>query len=224
MAQVQKEEIRDNIIKAAIKEFKDKGYEKASMRSIATNADISVGNLYRYFSNKHNLFEYIVEPVNSHIMKNFECDFKMQYIDVNFLDYIDLIKSIIRTKEGNVDEMYILLERSKGSKYENVKLLIIEKFEEFINEQILTKVNRDKEIVIGDVFAKALATSVVEGISKIIIEVDNKEEFVQNMIQYIELTFKSTVRTLIYISEDKMNFRRLSHEEIFKTFSFSDNC
>jgi AcrR family transcriptional regulator len=61
--QILKEEIRDNIITAAVEEFYVYGYERASMRNIAGSAGISVSNTYNYYRNKEQLFEDIVEPV-----------------------------------------------------------------------------------------------------------------------------------------------------------------
>ena len=58
--QVLKEEVRQRIIKSARKEFKKRGYEKASMRSIASTANMTVGNLYRYYKNKEDLYGAII--------------------------------------------------------------------------------------------------------------------------------------------------------------------
>ena len=43
MAQVLKDEIRENILKAALQEFFDKGYQSAAMRNIAAQAKIPTG-------------------------------------------------------------------------------------------------------------------------------------------------------------------------------------
>lgn len=47
--------------KAAQREFLDKGYEKASLRSIAQNAGVTTGALYVRFPNKSALFAALVE-------------------------------------------------------------------------------------------------------------------------------------------------------------------
>lgn len=60
MPQVLKEEYRNAIIIAAKKEFLEKGYKNASMRSIASKANMTVGNLYRYFKSKEEINLYIV--------------------------------------------------------------------------------------------------------------------------------------------------------------------
>lgn len=62
MAQVLKEELRNRILTSAKKELLEKGVRDASMRSIAFNSGMTVGNLYRYFKGKDELIMFIVSP------------------------------------------------------------------------------------------------------------------------------------------------------------------
>ncbi len=57
-----KQDIKDRIIAAAIEEFKENGYSNASIRNIANNAEISLGNIYRYFTNKEALYLAVINP------------------------------------------------------------------------------------------------------------------------------------------------------------------
>ncbi|MFO0660972.1 MAG: TetR/AcrR family transcriptional regulator [Polyangiaceae bacterium] len=61
MAQTLKEEVKQNILRAAEREFAEAGYERATMSGIARRAEISTGNIYRYFEDKDTLF-YSVLP------------------------------------------------------------------------------------------------------------------------------------------------------------------
>ena len=62
MAQILKDDVRDNIIESAKQEFEEYGFEKSSMRRIALKSKMTVGNLYRYFKSKEELSETIVSP------------------------------------------------------------------------------------------------------------------------------------------------------------------
>lgn len=53
-----KPEKQEKILEAAISEFADKGFEKASTNEIVKEAGISKGILFHYFHNKKNLFLY----------------------------------------------------------------------------------------------------------------------------------------------------------------------
>lgn len=61
--QRQKDEVKSRILNAAKAEFCEKSYEGASMRDIAKNAGTSLGNLYRYYENKDQLYSDVVTPV-----------------------------------------------------------------------------------------------------------------------------------------------------------------
>ena len=46
------EQTRQSIIDAAMRLFRSGGYDQATMRAIADEAGVSVGNAYYYFSSK----------------------------------------------------------------------------------------------------------------------------------------------------------------------------
>ena len=63
--QTLKDSIKDQILLAASHEFKEKGYQLASLRHIAHEANISVGNVYRYFNSKQELYEAVIHTTLS---------------------------------------------------------------------------------------------------------------------------------------------------------------
>ncbi len=65
--QVKKEEIRLKILETAADEFLKKGYENASMRTIAKKAHTTIGNIYHYYQNKEVLLETILMPTIENI-------------------------------------------------------------------------------------------------------------------------------------------------------------
>lgn len=77
--QVAKEEIRRKIIASAEDEFSSKGFASASVRNIASNADISAGNLYKYYSGKEKLFLSLVLPVEDECIGMIERTFDLMY-------------------------------------------------------------------------------------------------------------------------------------------------
>lgn len=54
---------RARIVTAARKEFLEKGFEKASMRTIAQAAGMTSAGLYRHFADKEAMFSALVEPL-----------------------------------------------------------------------------------------------------------------------------------------------------------------
>ena len=61
--QIPKDNIRNNILKAAENIFLEKGYSKTSMREIAAKSNVVLSNIYNYFKNKDEIFCQIVRPV-----------------------------------------------------------------------------------------------------------------------------------------------------------------
>lgn len=56
MPQVQKAEVRERILAAALAAFARNGFGAATMSEIARGADMAVANLYRYYPSKEELF------------------------------------------------------------------------------------------------------------------------------------------------------------------------
>lgn len=61
----------ENIQRAALAEFLDKGFQGASLRQIVKNAGVTTGAFYGYFSCKEALFASIVEPHAAALMGPF---------------------------------------------------------------------------------------------------------------------------------------------------------
>lgn len=62
MAQVLKDEVRNKILQAANVEIIQHGIDGLQMRKIAEGADVTVGNLYRYYADKESLIHAIIDP------------------------------------------------------------------------------------------------------------------------------------------------------------------
>lgn len=54
---------RNHLLKAAAKEFSERGYKGASLRQICSASGVTTGALYFFFENKEDLFRNVVKPV-----------------------------------------------------------------------------------------------------------------------------------------------------------------
>lgn len=82
------EEKRNKIIKAALEEFANNGYEKASTNRIVEKAEISKGLLFHYFKSKKRLYLYLIDYVIPVIFDEF---FKLA--DMNITDFFERLKN-----------------------------------------------------------------------------------------------------------------------------------
>lgn len=111
------------IMAAAKEEFLERGFEKASMRSIAERCGMTAAGIYRHCRDKEDLFTQLVSPsvdklmmwANEH-MSRYEKEVKKTGRFVWQDSYIDMMKDIIYP---NMVDYHLLIARSKGSKYEN---------------------------------------------------------------------------------------------------------
>ena len=72
------EETRAKLMKSAVAEFSELGYEKASLRRICSRADVTTGALYFFFQDKEALFENILLPVTGQLLSLMENHYKME--------------------------------------------------------------------------------------------------------------------------------------------------
>lgn len=98
-----KDTVREKIYEAAIEEFKTFGYQEASIRNIANNAGISLGNIYRYYQNKEALYIAVVQPLIESVKEFVETKF---FVDGASLK--EVATSVVNFMEKHDDEIVIL--------------------------------------------------------------------------------------------------------------------
>ncbi|MDF2890795.1 MAG: hypothetical protein K0R80_1162 [Clostridia bacterium] len=167
--QVLKEEVRKTIHQAALVEFYEKGFREASMRSIAERGGMTVGNLYRYFKSKEDLFYDVISPAYHKIVALTEAE----NLDLNhpeeghrFIEYI--ANQLIAIKRAHRAELLILMEGSEGTRFEEglqeITTLLVNKFNQNIFPWLKKNDSVNEE---DDFFVHVLATNIIEGMKYI---------------------------------------------------------
>ena len=120
------EGVYERILECAKKEFLEKGYTDASLRTIAAEAETSTNSIYVRFKDKEGLFAAIVEPVSEEFMSrcldvqetfhSFDSDVQRRevgkYSSDAMLGMVDYIYD-------HFDEFRLLLDASHGTKFCN---------------------------------------------------------------------------------------------------------
>ena len=120
------EGVAERIVEAAKREFLDKGYVEASLRTIAAEADTSTNSIYVRFGGKEGLFSAIVEPVLNEMIEQFirmqekfhqmsadeQAEIMPKYADGGTLELIDYMYA-------HLDEFRLLLDASYGTRFHN---------------------------------------------------------------------------------------------------------
>lgn len=160
-----KDEIRNNIIAAALKEFTEKGYHDASMRVIAANAGVAIGNVYRYFKNKDELFNSIVEPVYTRFTSMvFDLYQPQDSIPEMHLLTEDITDKIMEFYAVHETELLILIDKSKGSKYEDIKDELISLVNFRIKSELAPLFKNHDIVLQDDYILYIIAATFIEGI------------------------------------------------------------
>lgn len=120
------EGVAERIVDAAKREFLDKGYVEASLRTIAAEADTSTNSIYVRFGDKEGLFSAIVEPVLNEMTERFiriqerfhlmtpeeQAERMPKYADGGTSELIDYMYE-------HLEEFWLLLDASYGTRFHN---------------------------------------------------------------------------------------------------------
>lgn len=118
--------VAERIVDAAKREFLDKGYVEASLRTIAAEADTSTNSIYVRFGDKEGLFSAIVEPVLNEMTERFiriqerfhlmtpeeQAERMPKYADGGTSELIDYMYE-------HLEEFRLLLDASYGTRFHN---------------------------------------------------------------------------------------------------------
>ena len=111
--------VKIRLIETAKKEFLDKGYEKASLRKICADADVTTGALYFFFRNKQDLFTSVVAEKAEHLLKLVKRQTDSEINGIGSSE--EYQREMNEYLCSNKDEVRILLDKSAGTAYENFR-------------------------------------------------------------------------------------------------------
>jgi AcrR family transcriptional regulator len=195
--QFQKDDIKEKIIAAARETFLKHGFGKASMREIAMKASISTSNMYNYFENKEELFYAITDPVFHHLTnlrkEVFEYKARKDFNNENFMQqFTEFVpKTMFEMIRKYRKELLLIMDCSKGTKYEQLKKMVAGMMENNFTENIISK---EKKNLLQDSFLMhILAMNLIEGILEITRNYKNDEWAKSN----IESLMKYHIRGMV---------------------------
>ncbi|MDF2591888.1 MAG: hypothetical protein K0S75_1354 [Clostridia bacterium] len=197
--QVLKEEVRKTIHQAALVEFYEKGFKEASMRSIAERGGMTVGNLYRYFKSKEDLFYDVISPAYHKIIELTEAeDLDLNHPEdgLRFIEHI--ANQLIAINRAHRAELLILIEGSEGTRFEKgieeITILLENKFKHNVFPRL------DKNDLTNEVdvfFVHVLATNIIEGMKYIMKHCEDELKMSRLIQQFIYYHFHDILERII---------------------------
>lgn len=196
-----KEEVKEKILSSAILKFKEQGYTGASMRLIAKSAGVSLGNVYRYFENKDDLFNAVVGPVyKSYLAFIYDIDnliqedgniIKEELEDSSNIAEINEIKDkLLEICEEHYTELLIIMDKSGGTKYENAKQVLITLLDKILNKKFLPFMKSEGSDIQGDDITYIFSASFIESICIILRKYEGGIQIRLLIDRFIKLFFE----------------------------------
>jgi AcrR family transcriptional regulator len=190
--QILKDEVKNKIIEAAVEEFLVNGYANSSLRTIAAQAGITIGNIYSYFSSKDDLFETVVAPAWDALERLMALEFPGNgnaKTDANI--FMEISNKICEAFIANKQRFFILMNGSAGSRFENT----VERITEFISNRIKKEFNSTfDEGRIDPLYAKALAASLLAGFFTVFNQYGGDEERLFSLVHELLYTLMGNIQ------------------------------
>lgn len=173
--QVLKESVRNAIVEGAILEFFEYGFQNANMRRIADNANITVGNIYRYYKNKETLFKEILLPAERAIDDLGNFDNEINITAIKTVDNVNqLVTFLMSVLKPYTREIYIMTLDSSGSHYVKIK--------NQLETMIINKVNAYYPKKFDRYLLKVIASSFIQASFTVFRDNINNIRRIQDMI------------------------------------------
>lgn len=187
--QVLKEEIFERIFQSGVEVFYEKDFRSAKMKDVAERAHIPVGLIYSYYKNKEELFNKIVSSL--------PVDFE------RLIEEEEQAEGLPSERYKNVAEKYlldllehhkifvILMDKSRGTKYEDSKEKMVASIEQHIKSVRSKKTHRSYH----DMLYHILASNFAESILEVARHYENRE-FARTMLDLVTKCYYEGVDSL----------------------------
>jgi AcrR family transcriptional regulator len=190
--QTKKEEMRGRIRVAALKQFAERGFAHTKMSDIAKEARVSVGNIYRYFMNKDDLFYTLITPAMYQKFKNFIDEMFRSAQGTRLKDaekFRQLVKEYVHFLAQYRLQTIIVGEGCQGTLYENLKEEVIELRQQHLQDYLRTLPGKE-HICLNEeqkFLLQVIYYNLMQGIIKIFKRYETPEEIepaLRNFLSY----------------------------------------
>lgn len=194
------EDKQNKIIEAALIEFAQYGYSEANINKIAERAGVSVGSLYKYFSDKQNLYQTIVNHST------------------------DTLKEVLGRIVNENGDVFAIIEKiigaiqEYGRSHEKMFKLYNEMTAEN-NSELTWKTAGSVEGVTADLYASLIAKAQEQSIARKDFEPRYFAFFLDNLFMMLQFSYSCEYykeRLKMYVGENAIRDDALMREQLIK--------
>lgn len=121
--QIQKDEIRNRILAVASREFINNGVKHTSIKTIASKANVAVGNVYNYYKGKDDLLRAVLAPLFTAFKDYHNKSISEEYVSIDIFHnqvYYDMMyQQVASLIIPFRKELYMLIFETAGTSLEN---------------------------------------------------------------------------------------------------------
>lgn len=201
----QDKETREKLIESAKAEFMEKGYNKASLRSICAKAGVTTGALYFFFEDKADLYKAIIgkpvdelfEIMQAHFDEDDEIIARSDY-EVEDDDHSEVAQKLIHHIYSNYDAAILLLTKSQGSEYENIVDRIVD-FTESKSVEMMKKIaeRKGKKKKINRYMLHLVIHLVVDSFVHLVTHEPDEKKALANIKKVFKMTMHNWTETVL---------------------------
>ncbi len=194
MAQIKKEHIKQTILDNALRLFERNGYSNTTMKQIARASKVSVGNIYKYFNDKYEIFRSVVtkefiQQLRDLLIKHAVLSIKCQFVELDKQDREWLGSVYYPFFVQNDSKCILLANYSKGSDY----MAIIRSIANKLMDVKIKEYSKYRKSTICDEFVK-LSTYIIMSNVELYVRILSSNDSEQEKIKLLQLADQYHVR------------------------------
>lgn len=184
-------ETKKRLLESAKKEFLEKGFTRTSLRTIAANAGVTTGAMYRHFKDKNDFFCALVDEPVKVVRNTIMAENDTLKSDINPIsreheqEETKIFTSLLDYIYSNFDAFTILLTKAAGSTHEN----FLEEMCDLYTKRCIETFNMmyEKKYIehrVDEMTIHIIASSMINSFAEIIFHKIPKEEaaeFIKNI-------------------------------------------
>ena len=197
-------ETKQKLLESAKKEFLEKGFTGASLRTIAANAGVTTGAMYRHFKDKDTFFCALVDDVIDYVTQMVmlaNTDNHQLFDNMSIKNHMSFenesAKSLINYMYDNFDAFTLLLTKSAGSTHEFFRDEICDLYTK--NFDIICKWMYKQKIAtkkIPQMTVHTIASTVINAYCEIVLHKLDKKEALAYIESIVEFTNYGCMRMM----------------------------
>jgi len=151
---------RDQMIKAAVALFKQKGFHKTTTREIANKAGFSIGTLYEYIRQKEDILYLVCDAIYDQFRERMEKAISHQHDGLNLLK--GAVRSYFTLADDMQDELLVMYQESKSLEKESLSYVLKKELDmSEMFEQILERCVKENVFSLTEEEMKATAHTIL---------------------------------------------------------------